>query len=688
MKRLKRSSKNALQPLKAPELSRLQIEAEKMRRSLYEFVRGAWHILEPNTPFMDGIHVRAICEHLQAVSEGRIRNLIINVPPGHAKSLLTAVFWPAWVWINHPEARWLFSSHRVDLAVRDSGRCRRLIESPWYQERWGELYQLSGDQNEKNRFENTKTGYRVVVPMSAGTGERGDYVVVDDPHCVDQTESDLKRQQAAEWWDGSMATRLNDLITGHKVVIQQRLHEEDLTGHLLPTHNYELLVLPAEFDPDHRCSTSIGWKDPRQEAGELLWPNKVTADILKEMKLTLGSCRYAGQYQQRPAPADGGLFKRFWFRFWRPAHIFLPPVTSKTPNGNVISIEAVPIPAQFDIMIQSWDTSFKSNKTSDYVVGQVWGASRADRFLVDQVRGQMDMPSTKEAVKALSQQWPKSATKLIEDKANGPAVIQELQHDLPGLIAVNPEGGKVARANAVSPQFESGNVYLPHPAIAPWVQEFIEEVTAFPYSRNDDQVDAMTQALIRLRNNSGLSVPESQITVDPFPIPDKWPRAFGMAITRTEVGAVWGARDPGGKIYLYAEHHFSHPEPSQNAVAIKRLGEWIPGVVNTSRLKGSQAESSAIAEIFRDRGLNVEESVHGEEAGVLLVWQLMASNQLKVFASLGGFLTEYRIGDEKSLLMLCCQSLVVSGRDRMRTKPIPEQLPGPTSDYGRFGWMA
>jgi hypothetical protein len=143
------------------------LHAEKARRKLREFVRQAWPILEPETPFVDGMHVRAVCEHLQAVSEGRIQNLIINIPPGHAKSLLTAVFLPAWVWIDHPETRWLFSSYREPLATRDSVKCRRLIESAWYQEFWGDRYQLTDDQNQKNRFENTKTGYRIVVPMSA-----------------------------------------------------------------------------------------------------------------------------------------------------------------------------------------------------------------------------------------------------------------------------------------------------------------------------------------------------------------------------------------------------------------------------------------------------------------------------------------------------------------------------------------
>ena len=165
--------------LSEPQLQLRRLKAEKARRNLKEFVKQAWTILEPETQFVEGIHMDAICSHLQAVTEGQIRNLIINVPPGHAKSLLTAVFWPAWTWIDHPDSRWLFSSYREPLATRDSVKCRRLIESDWYQQRWGDRYQMAGDQNQKHRFENDRTGYRVVVPMSAGTGERGDYVVVD-----------------------------------------------------------------------------------------------------------------------------------------------------------------------------------------------------------------------------------------------------------------------------------------------------------------------------------------------------------------------------------------------------------------------------------------------------------------------------------------------------------------------------
>jgi predicted phage terminase large subunit-like protein len=660
--------------LKRPLISRLQVKAEKARRSLHEFVMQAWHVVEPETSFVDGIHVRAICVHLQAVTEGRIRNLIINVPPGHAKSLLTAVFWPAWVWIDHPEARWLFSSYREPLATRDSLKCRRLIESDWYQERWGDRYQLRDDQNTKTRFENTRTGYRVVVPMSAGTGERGDYVVVDDPHSVDQAESETERRSAVEWWNGSMVTRLNDLATGHKVVIQQRLHEADLTGDLLKRGGYELLCLMSEFEPERRCSTSIGWTDPRQEPGELLWPEKVTRRDLDELKAALGSYRYAGQYQQRPSPAVGGILQRPWWRFWQPAHMDLPPVPVKLPNGEVTCVRAVPVPEQFDTMIESWDMSFKDLASSDYVVGQVWGAQKGDRFLLDQRRERLDMPGTKQAVKELSAKWPKAGTKLIEDKANGPAVIQELRHDVSGLIEVTPEGGKVARANAIAPQVESGNVYLPHPAITPWVEGLIEEAAQFPNGRNDDQVDAMTQALIRLRANAnGWCTPEAKIMMDPFDIPEDWRQGFSMVITPTGVAALWGTMDDSGTIYLNAEHLLPHSEPSENARAIKKVGSWIPGTMNVSQVASSEREKYSIANMYCELGLKVELSPSTDQAGLYQLRQLLASNKLKVFASLTGFLAEYRIADEQSPLLLCCRSLVLN-RDVMRTRPVRKSI--------------
>ena len=434
----------------------IHLRSEKARRSFREFVEQAWPILEPATAFVPGIHVDAACQHLLAVAEGRIKNLIINMPPGHAKSLLVAVFWPVWIWIDHSEARFIFASHNMDLAIRDSLKCRRLIESLWYQERWGDRFRLRDDQNEKARFENTATGYRLVTSVGAGTGERADIVVVDDPTSVDQAESDVQRKTANEWWSGTMSTRLNDPKTGHLVVVQQRLHEDDLTGHLLEKGGYELLVLPEEYEPDGARPTSIGWRDPRTTPGELLWPEKNGPAEIERFKRDLGSYRSAGQYQQRPSPAGGGIFKRCWFRYWKPKFMELPPVLVKGPDGEFFKVIAVHLPDDFDEQLQSWDMSFKDAKDSDYVAGGVWASKGPNRYLLYQVHARLSFPETLKAVRELTAKYPRAVTKLIEDKANGSAVIATLRQEISGLIAVNPEGGKMARAQAISACVEGG----------------------------------------------------------------------------------------------------------------------------------------------------------------------------------------------------------------------------------------
>lgn len=253
-------------------------------------------------------------EHLEAVSRGELRNLLINIPPRHMKSLAVSVFWPVWAWLTHPESRWLFSSYALSLSTRDSVKCRRLIESPWFQRRWGHVFQLTGDQNQKMRFENDKTGYRIATSVGgAATGEGGDVVCVDDPHSVEEKESDAIRESTLIWWDETMSTRLNDQKTGAKVIVMQRVHEKDLSGHVLEQGGYVHLRLPAEFEPQKRCTTSIGFVDPRQHEGELLWPEHVGPNEIEELKRRLGPSGFAGQFQQRPVPAGGLLFRLEWF---------------------------------------------------------------------------------------------------------------------------------------------------------------------------------------------------------------------------------------------------------------------------------------------------------------------------------------------------------------------------------------
>jgi predicted phage terminase large subunit-like protein len=477
--------------------ARAKVEREYAARSLREFVRQAWHVVEPSTPFVPDWHIDAITDHLEAVTRGDVRNLLINVPPRHMKSLLVSVFWPAWEWILHPERRWLYSSYAASLTIRDSVKCRRLIESPWYRARWGYIFSLTSDQNAKTRFDNNRSGYRLSTSVGgAVTGEGGDRIVCDDPHKVDEVESDTVRKGAIDWWDVAMSTRVNDPRTSAMVIVMQRCHQRDLSGHLLEKGNFEHLCLPAEYEGPGK-TTVIGFSDPRTEPGELLWPERFGPQEIAELKVNLGSYAVAGQLQQRPSPAGGGIFKRHWFKFFQPRGAGLPPVLVRLPDGTPISVPAVEAPHHVDEQIQSWDCSFKDLDTSDYVVGQMWARRGAHFLLADQVRGRMDCPGTVKAVRAMREKWPGTMAVLIEDKANGSAVIQMLSHDIPGILPVNPGGGKIARAQAISPLVEAGNIYLPHPDWAPWVNDFIEECVQFPNGAHDDQVDAMTQAILR-----------------------------------------------------------------------------------------------------------------------------------------------------------------------------------------------
>jgi predicted phage terminase large subunit-like protein len=473
-----------------------EVDAELARRCFRDFIRQGWHVVEPGRPFISAWHVDAIADHLQAISEGQIKNLLINVPPGHGKSLIVSVLWSAWQWIRREEGgcwRGLFASYDHGLAMRDSVRCRSLFESPWYRETFRPSWKLSGDQNEKGYFENTKSGFRISLSVGGrGTGFRGDAIVVDDPLNASDQYSESVRREVSFWWDQAMSSRLNNMETGNKIVIMQRLHETDLSGHILEQGNYEHLCLPSEFEPGRRSVTSIGWSDPRAEPGEILFPALYPQKVLDQARRDLGSAGYAGQHQQRPSPAEGGMLQRAWWRFWKPRGL-VSFLKFRLPDGSEGEIYAIDRPEKFDAVIQSWDCAFKDKQTSDYVVGQVLARVGADRYLLHQVRDRMDMPRTAQAIRTMSADYPNAGAKLVEDKANGPAVIQFLQHEIPGLIEINPEGGKMSRAAAVSPEVEAGNWYLPHPGIAPWVADFIEECAAFPNGAHDDQVDAWSQ---------------------------------------------------------------------------------------------------------------------------------------------------------------------------------------------------
>lgn len=456
--------------------------AEIDRRSLRCFIEDAWSTAVPSL-FQYNWHIGAIAEHLTALYEGQISDLLINIPPRFGKSSICAVMFPAWLWLQDPRLKMLYSSYDARLSTRDSLMTRRLIESNWYQSRWSDAFYIAKDQNEKTRFENNLKGYRLATSVGgANTGEGGDIIVCDDPHSIQMIESDLVRESAVRWWNEVMSTRGNDPRTVRRLVIAQRAHFADLSGEIIKQGDYVHLNLAMEYEKGTLTSIpkTVRWQpktvDPRKEEGDLLWNDRFTRVLTDTLKKRLGTHAAAGQLQQRPTPREGGMFKRDKIQFYD-----LPP--------------QLLLEKKFDDQCWSWDCAFKDLESSDYVVGTAWVRFGGDFYLLHMIRDRMAFGATKRAIQAGAAKYQGKITRiLVEDKANGPAVIDDLKHKVPGFKPVEPEGGKEARASAVEPFWESGNIYLP--ARAPWVEEFIQECTEFPRGAYDDQVDSMTQAIV------------------------------------------------------------------------------------------------------------------------------------------------------------------------------------------------
>lgn len=473
------------------------VQAELARRSLYKFLRYAWPVIEPGNPLLDNWHLEYLCKHVQSVAlreRGAPRNLVINIPPGTMKSLIVSVALPAWVWLRNPAWSSIYASANPRVSARDSMRCRDLLESEWYKTTFNIDWKLADDQNLKTQYKNSRGGTRTAISVGARiTGARADALFIDDPHDAAEVTSKVERESVLWWYDSAFANRVNSPSESTRVIIMQRLHDGDLTGHVLEHGQYSHLSLPMEFEGDAE-PTWLGLKDPRTQPGELLFPARFPTSVLEEEKKRLGSAGYAGQMQQRPAPVSGNRFKREWWRFWSPVGRILPrPQGCNTTPPKLLQ----PGTTRFTESIQSWDLSFKQTTTSDYVVGLLIGRIGADKYVLDYVRERLGFGDTRKAICAMRARWPKAYSIIIEDKANGPAIIDSLKAELPGVIGVSPEGGKEARAAALEPEVEAGNWYLPEGA--PWLGDWVEEFATFPHSKHDDQVDACSQAAIHLK---------------------------------------------------------------------------------------------------------------------------------------------------------------------------------------------
>ena len=475
-----------------------ELEKDKCEKDLHFFLKKAWHVIEPAVKYEDNWHVGAICEHLEAVKQGQIKRLLINMPPRNLKSVTATVMFPCWYWLNDPYKRFISCSYSDSLSRKHNMDRRTIIQSPWYQKNWADKFEIKEDENRQNKFSNDKQGF--MFSTSTGgtlTGEGADIIIVDDPHNPKNAESDAERNSALDFFKMTLPSRLNDKRNGVIIVIMQRLHEEDISGYILSKDlGYTHLCLPAEAEEKMVIHFPISNKEIIREPGDVLNPKREPKDVLEQLKKDMGSYAYSGQYQQNPVPTGGGVFKKWWWRYWKPKGIKLPPVRVKGENGEYILIEAEDLPDDMEETAQSWDLTFKNNKDNDYVAGEVWGRKGANRYMIDLVKDRLEFTETLDAIRKLTKQYPQAKRKLVEDKANGPAVMSMLKSELGGLIPINPgSDSKESRAFAITPIVESGNVYLPHPLLKTWVDDFIEDCAKFPKVAHDDTIDAMTQML-------------------------------------------------------------------------------------------------------------------------------------------------------------------------------------------------
>lgn len=495
--------------------SSILLERLRCKQSLHEFIRHAWPVIEGKTPFIDGWWIGALCEHLEAVFNGLIERLLINVPPRTGKTSLISIGWPAWVFLNDPTIKFLFSSYAQKISIEHSRLCKMLIESPWYQSRWGDSVRLSKDQSTKSHFTTTALGHRIATSVNAGgTALGGNILVMDDPNDAKDGESKVKRDSTNDWVSRVWPSRLNPGRVKAQVLVQQRVHEMDVSGYWIDRdEDKEIvrLVLPMEFEKARRSKTIILpstkgkiWQDPRQKEGELLCPEYLDEKAIKRKKVELGSYNYAGQYQQRPSPLAGGIVQKDWFKVW----------TSKE------------LP-KIQYMVQSWDTALTDKTYSDYSACTTMGTF-VDKNLVVNVLilyVWKDKVTYPDLLKRASRLYRNCAdigdeemspdrnnqpdVALIEAKAAGHPLLSDFSTKGVIVRAFNPGryGDKTNRMSLVSSFIENGRVWVigdKNGRLIKGHDTLVDDCCLFPNGESDDLVDTITQGLLFLSKEKGI----------------------------------------------------------------------------------------------------------------------------------------------------------------------------------------
>jgi predicted phage terminase large subunit-like protein len=450
-----------------------------LRADFYTFMTRCYAELNPRMPFLPNGHIEVLAAKLQSAKEGRIKRLIICIPPRHLKSLAASIALPVWVLGHDPTAAIINVTYGQDLSDKFARDSRAIMQSSWYQRAFPA--RLLTPRAPLQELVTTKGGFRLATSIGGVlTGRGADMIIIDDPLKPSDATSDSRRAAVNEWYDGTLYSRLNDKANGTIIIIMQRLHEDDLVGYVLKQEGWELVSFPAiaETDEEYEVETVFGKRRFTRQAGTPLHPERESLATLEQIRATIGTYNFAGQYQQTPAPAGGGLVREAWFKYY-------------SPNER---------PESFDQIIQSWDTANSPSELADYSVCTTWGLKGPNLYLINVLRRKLPYPDLKRAVREQNDLF-NPAVILIEDKASGTQLIQELiGSGLSQVTPYKPDGDKIMRLHAQTATIENGFVYLPREAY--WLAEYLHELTVFPNGRYDDQVDSTSQALAWVKQSS------------------------------------------------------------------------------------------------------------------------------------------------------------------------------------------
>ena len=451
-----------------------------LRSDFNAFIERSFYELNPTTPFLPNWHIQVIAAELEACRRGETKRLIINVPPRSLKSLCASIAFPAWLLGHDPSAQIIAVSYGQELANKLSSDCRNLFASSFYQDLFST--RLSTQRQALQEFSTTKNGFRMATSVGGVlTGRGADYLVIDDALKPDEALSDTQRNACNDWFDHTLYSRLNNKRDGCIILIAQRLHEDDLVGHVVGIEPWKVIRFPAiaEEDETYMIQTPYGMRKFERRAGEPLHPAREPLEILNHLREALGEYNFAAQYLQAPAPLGGGMVRAEWF---------------KTYN-------AADVPQKFELILQSWDTANKPSELADYSVCTTWGVKEKHLYLLQVIRKRLGYPELKRAVREQAELFDPQ-TILIEDRASGTQLIQELVGEgMHAIKSYGPAMDKIMRLHSVTSTIENGFVHLPDKAC--WLAEYIHELTIFPKGKNDDQADSTSQALDWFKNSSG-----------------------------------------------------------------------------------------------------------------------------------------------------------------------------------------